>query len=453
MAVIGIKKLSELEGANRIDADYYQPELELIKKNIQAIGKPLKYYISYIKHPVEIKRLYETDGMPYILAENISKYFWILQFLKERYIPEEKAQLIPQNKLEKGDVLVTRTGANYGDACVYLGEPTPAYASAHMIIIRPSKISGEFLAAYFNTSYGKKLIKRGCYGSSQPEISPTYMITLPVPRLNVETEVTALVRDAYSLMSNSKDYFSQAEKILLEELALKDFKANYELSYTANLSQAYKANRLDAEYFQPLYQHLIDYLINNYDAKPLKIFLVGLQKGVEVGSDNYQEDGKPFVRVSSLSKNGFIDNNQKYIDEELYQKLREIYKPQTGDFLITKDANPGIAFVVKEPIEGIISSGILKLIINDNMINSEYLALCVNSLPGKIQIERDGGGSIIIHWKPGQVKTLQIPILPIETQQKISLLVQQSFEARKQAMELLECAKVKVEKAIENKTK
>jgi hypothetical protein len=36
--------------------------------------------------------------------------------------------------------------------------------------------------------------------------------------------------------------------------------------------------------------------------------------------------------------------------------------------------------------------------INGNEINKEYLALCINSLVGKTQ-EKDGGGSVIIHWK------------------------------------------------------
>ncbi len=120
---------------------------------------------------------------------------------------------------------------------------------------------------------------------------------------------------------------------------------------------------------------------------------------------------------------------------------------------MTKDATPGIAYVVKEPIEGIISSGILKLQINEREINKEYLALCMNSIIGKMQIERDGGGSVILHWKPEQVKRLQIPLLPPETQQKIASLVQQSHEARKKAKELLETAKRAVEIAIEKNEK
>lgn len=114
-----------------------------------------------------------------------------------------------------------------------------------------------------------------------------------------------------------------------------------------------------------------------------------------------------------------------------------------------KDATPGIAYVLKEPIEGIIAGGIVRLKIKED-IEAEYLALCINSVIGQMQIERDAGGSVIVHWKPEQIKNLIVPILPKPTQQKIADLVRQSHEAHKRANELLERAKKKVEELIEN---
>ena len=56
--------------------------------------------------------------------------------------------------------------------------------------------------------------------------------------------------------------------------------------------------------------------------------------------------------------------------------------------------------------------------------------------------------SIIVSWKPEQIKKLHIPILPKPTQQKIADLVRQSHEARNKAKGLLEKAKREVEKLI-----
>ena len=55
--------------------------------------------------------------------------------------------------------------------------------------------------------------------------------------------------------------------------------------------------------------------------------------------------------------------------------LKDTYESQKRGIFFNKDATPGIAYIVKEPIEGIlIASGILKLKINEEEIDKEYLA-------------------------------------------------------------------------------
>ena len=69
-----------------------------------------------------------------------------------------------------------------------------------------------------------------------------------------------------------------------------------------------------------------------------------------------------------------------------------------------------------------------------------------------MQIERDAGGSVIVHWKPEQIKKLKVPILSKTIQIKIADLVHKSHQARKKAKELLEKAKREVEEFIEKKS-
>jgi restriction endonuclease S subunit len=453
MAVLNIIKLSELEGAKRLDAEYYKPEyLKVKQKMFQTKFVYFKDLVKEIIHPKEIKREYEEEKQDYLflLAQNVKPL--MLDLSEKKYISEEIAKQMSKNLLEKGDILFIRTGA-VGDSTVYTGEPPKVIASAHILIARPNfKVSPYYLAAFFNTSLGKNLIIRGTYGALQPEIAPNYIKNLPVPIFSKDLimKIEESFLKSQDLLQESQNLYSQAESFLLEELGLKDFKPKYEKTYITKLSNAFSAHRIDAEYFQPAYEEVIEKLReNNIKLQPLRKFISSIQKGIEPGSENYRDEGKPFIRVSNLSKHGFTDRDQKYLSEELYQQLRETYEPKQDDFLLTKDATPGIAYVVKEQIEGIISSGILKLQINDSEINKEYLALCINSIVGKMQVERDCGGSVILHWKPEQVKKLKIPIIPQLTQQKIASLVQQSYEARSKAKELLEIAKRAVEIAIE----
>lgn len=231
-------------------------------------------------------------------------------------------------------------------------------------------------------------------------------------------------------------------------MGLENFKRVDDLSSIVNLSETKVVNRMDAEYFQPKYKKLVEH-IKKHGNGVLLGNLVTIKKGIEPGAEAYQEAGKQFIRVSSLSKNGVSDSEQKYLNEDLYKKLKDDYEPKKGEILLTKDATPGIAYVLKEDIEGIVSGGILRLSLKKKDVEIEYLALCLNSIVGQMQAERDAGGSVIAHWKPEQIKKIIIPLLPQSTQQKISDLVRQSHEARKKAKELLEEARQKVEEMIE----
>ncbi|MBM4308545.1 MAG: restriction endonuclease subunit S [Deltaproteobacteria bacterium] len=234
--------------------------------------------------------------------------------------------------------------------------------------------------------------------------------------------------------------------MLLGEIGLKEFKPSEELFYIVNLSNVKSAHRADAEYFQPKYAKFLD-KIEDRETK-LLIELVSLKKGFEPGSEEYQNEGKLFIRVSNISKHGLIDKDQKYLSDELYQELKKDFEPKPGEILLTKDATPGIAYALKESVQGIIAGGIIRLKLKEDM-EGEYLALCINSIIGQMQIDRDAGGTVIVHWKPDQIKKLQVPILLEPTQQKIGDLVRKSHAASKKGEELLERAKREMEELIE----
>jgi type I restriction enzyme S subunit len=101
--------------------------------------------------------------------------------------------------------------------------------------------------------------------------------------------------------------------------------------------------------------------------------------------------------------------------------------------------------------ENIITSGaILHLTVKDkNEILPEYLTLALNSKLVQMQAERDAGGSIILHWRIGEIENVVVPIIDYQNQQKIAALVEESFMLKKQSEQLIETAKRAVEIAIE----
>ena len=81
-------------------------------------------------------------------------------------------------------------------------------------------------------------------------------------------------------------------------------------------------------------------------------------------------------------------------------------------------------------------------------VNKKDIAV-ISTLLTKEQVNRDVGGSVILHWRPDQVKGMVLPILSEEKQTQIQQKVTESSNLRKQSKHLLECAKRGVEIAIE----
>ena len=236
-----------------------------------------------------------------------------------------------------------------------------------------------------------------------------------------------------------------ALQVLLSELGFFNKKVPMsQVSYTEkSISESFLSNgRLDAEYYQPKY----DYLFNFLEQVPTMRLgeLVEIQKSIEPGSDAYQEKGIPFVRVADLSKFG-IEKPSVYLDKTIYNQT---IRPQKDTILLSKDGSVGIAYKVDRPLDIITSGAILHLSLTSQNVLSDYLTLVLNSSVVKMQAERDAGGSVIQHWKPLEIKQVVIPILPMKLQQELSDKVQQSFVLRKEAIDLLEKAKMQVEEAI-----
>lgn len=436
---------SQLEGAHRLDAEYYQPEYLEIRKKLQSAPILGSLFTGMIRDPMGYGFDYEAFGVPYYRIDDL-----LDPFLNDNpvFISEAVHQKLKRTQLRYGDLIMAVRGATIGRLGLF-ADKSEANISPNVIILRPKDTAwSKYYTIFISSRLGKTQIEWMLAGTGQPTITTDQIRELRIPlSKKLKEQIDTLYDDAVYRFGKSRNFYSQAEHLLLEELGLKDFKADDDLYSIVKFSDIKAAGRMDAEYFQPKYEKLTSLIRAN---KGMALDeLASIKKGFEPGSEAYQDEGKLFIRVSSLSKDGITDKDQKYLTDDLYQKLKKDYEPKVGEILLTKDATPGIAYAVKEPIEGVIASGVLRLKLKEN-IEPEYLALAINSFVGQAQVERGAGGSIIAHWKPDQVKELQIPILPKPIQQKIAQLARQSHEARKKAKALLEEAKQKVERLIED---
>jgi restriction endonuclease S subunit len=168
----------------------------------------------------------------------------------------------------------------------------------------------------------------------------------------------------------------------------------------------------------------------------LKEKIISIQKGDEVGSENYVNEGIPFIRTNDIV-NGVINRNSKQmVDEDLYN---EIYKEKQdlrpGDILFTKDGKIGIVGMIKEGDKCIIASGILKIRVMDtNKLNPFYLFAVLNSEIVLSQAKaRYVTAATIMHLHLERFLDIEIPFLSIEEQNKIGKEIEHIFKLKSEA--------------------
>lgn len=449
MVNYSIIQKSQLEGGLRLDAEFYHPEkLEAMKRLVKSGVSTISENFRNIKETFNPARhrLATTPARVFDLSD-------VSSFLLEEGTKVEKADEVGSTKkiIRQNDVLISRLRPYLKEVSFVGFNDVQKLASTEFVVLRTkkdSKFPPQALFAFLMIDEVQKILFWSQGGTEHPRFSENLLmgLKLPKPSEKIAESIIDDVNNAYKNYLISRNLYSQAENLLLEDLEFKDFEVEDDLSYIVNLSEIKSAHRADAEYFQPKYEKIVSLIRTN--GGTVLGDLATMKKGIEPGSESYQDEGKLFIRVSSLSKNGIEDKDQKYLSDELYQKLKKNYEPKVGEVLLTKDATPGVAYVTKEPIEGIVSGGILRLKLKNEKVENEYLALCLNSVIGQMQAKRDGGGSIIAHWRPEEIKNVLIPILSKPTQQKIADLVQKSHEARSKAKQLLKQAKNKIEELI-----
>ncbi len=453
MAVVSVVKLSQVEGTCRLDADYYQPEYMEAKNRLSVIKNVvrLRNIASIATGPAySSKEMGEDFDIPVARIGDVTNKTDVEDWIKLSRAEFEKFDC---KKIESLDILMTMTGdpPDVGK-CNLIKIPNDRNLAFNQRVVKISaKISPYYLFAYLSTEIARMQSERSALGIRQRNVGINDLknILVVLPSSNtLRLTIDNLVSQYLAELENSKSLYSEAENLLLEELGLKDFKPKYELSYTANLSKAFGLRRIDAEYFQPVYDSIEEHLVKNFGARPIgKIGFINVTTGQY--SEEYVErsEGKPYIRGVDIKKGSISTDALVHIGSK---NQIESKKAREGDVVVTRVGTIGLsARIPKECEDGTISDNLIRLRFDQEKLNSHYLALFLGSPVGVCLMIRNSRGSVQQRLNQETLKGLVVPILPSEIQQEIASLIQQSHEARRKAKELLEEAKRKVEQEIE----
>jgi type I restriction enzyme M protein len=382
---------------------------------------------------------------------NIENYFFIDEVINTR---------MKNTQLQAEDILINIVGATTDviGRVAFISDNFPkANITQAMSLLRikdKNLVDPYYLFVFLSSFYGNQQVRRiarptGQYNMNLVEVGS---IKLPIINFHFQKKIKNLVFECGVLLEMSKNIYSDAENLLLTELGLKDWKPTEESIAVKSFSESFlSSGRLDAEYYQPKFYQVEEAIQScSFHSQRLGSLIEPIQNGFDYRE--YTEEGTPYIRVGDV-KNGQINFESAV---KIPMTISDIDKPvglKTGDILFTRKGSFGNSAVVTElELNAIISSEIMLLRLTSvfkQEILPEYVSLFLNSKFGYLQVERRVHGVAYYSISQPDLANLLIPMLPISQQQKIVDKIKLSFVLKQKSKQLLEIAKIGVEKAIE----
>ena len=444
---------TQVDGTFRLDAEHYQKRFLKNQEKLRRFGStPLLKLLSrpvMTGHTPSMKvESFYGDDIAFIKTDNLREFKISGQFT--HYLSESGNRVINRTFLQAGDLILTIIGATHkivGRSALVTKEDLPANINQNIALIRLKKShSPEFLSAYLNCNIGKLALWHHSRQTEQVNLNCREVEKVLVPNVSniFVNSIEGVYKKAVAYESKSKLVFQYAQTILLTELGLTDWTPEHHLTFVKDYSEVRRAERIDADYFQPKYSQIIS-AIKNYSGG-----WDTLGNLVNLNTRNYQpihEQEYKYIELANIGGNGEIIDCMTGEGQDLPTRARR--KVSKGDVIVSsiEGSLDSIALINQEYDEALCSTGFH--VVNSQVLNSETLLVFLKSKAGQLQLKKGCNGTILTAIGKDELVKVGLPKIRTEIQTEIQQQVTESFNLRKQSKHLLECAKRAVEIAIE----
>jgi type I restriction enzyme M protein len=257
VAVWSTVRVSQLPGAFRMDAQFWQPNHVAMERALRGLPcKPLGELVSSLRKGVFdlLAADYVDEGVPFYRSANVGQILPRDNDLV--FITDKRDQAEEKTSLRRGDLMIAKTGTEA--ASVVLCPRCNVSQDVIAIRVKRNSINPFYLAVYLNTRAGISQMQRWFQGQSQLHLSlpDTRQFLVPILKEETQKEVEKAVVKAESVFHSATASYSEAEELLLSSLGLDGLNLGPKLSYVRRYRDTVKAQRIDAEYFSPRYQKI-----------------------------------------------------------------------------------------------------------------------------------------------------------------------------------------------------
>lgn len=456
---------------DRIDAQPFQPELvemdELLAQysDCVTIDEKLRRKRGMSGGATPLGANYLKEGFRFIRTENVTPN-WI-DLSKVVYISAEDFKKLERSALEEDDVLLTITGALFGQSATVYPQCLPANISQHSVRMHFSKdVNPRYVSTYLNSKYGQAQIQMQKVGATRSAINYDGIkaLKLPLPPRPVQTYIGDKVRLAERCRSRARELWHTSEQMLSQALDLSldtryfesvnrgELQSEHYHLMTAEPVTAWVhpdivSHELGAQYFHPRRANVIVKLRESR-VHLKRLAELALRRNKRVSGDKiYQvpyyiglsdiDNTTGHINLVSPQQTGITGTSTLFkSDDILFSKLRPYLNKVSICPAHVKRACGSTELLVYRVHEGILPY---------------YVFFVLKSNIGLYQVIDITAGSTLPRVDPEIVDDILVPMIDDKVQRIISDNVQQVFELLHKAASLVAEAKADVEALIEGR--
>lgn len=307
-----------------------------------------------------------------------------------------------------GDVIIARTGT-LGRAFVAPSSLDGAVMSQHVTRLRLREQApgrAQLLAAYLNSAQGKAQVMAVASGSTRLELTHDDINRLRIPRSVVVGGRLADVaggveRDFEDAVGGAVAAFEACNRLAPVADAQEQF-------FAVTHDETSFANSLAPRFHRPSRARLEAALTEEYECVPLgQVALV--KRGAGSLAAEYESDGIPYIRTSSIVNYGIELFPEHYGTEETYRAHRQNVGP--GDILLTMEGKIGAIALLGEQERCLIKNHVEFVRLHRmSPVPAEFVYALLSSHIGQTQIERRTVVQATIPGLGSESRSLLIPI-------------------------------------------
>ena len=340
------------------------------------------------KKPKSIVNQKMEGYVPYILIESFNKVY--SKFTNELSCPQ----------CNRDDIIMVMDGASSGLIAIGL----EGVIGSTLAAIKPKgMIDSDYLFYWLKSKY--KILNKRISGSTIPHVDKNLLKSLkfPIPPLEEQKKIVEILQFADYLKERRREAIKLIDKIVISVF----------------------------------YDMFGDPATNpkGWEVKKLGDIVQDVRYGI-TRTVNKKEQGVPVLRVTDINNNGSINSN-RILNADLTEEEIEKYRLKPGDILIARSgATAGKCGIYDgTPEIAAFASYIIKITLDKSIVLPKFLHTFLNLGEGKRELLSGKGGSAQPNINSKSIKSIIIPLPPLDLQQEFAEIVSKLEDKRKKMEE------------------